>query len=116
VELKSLARAIKDAREEIGISIRELARLTDVSAPFLSDVELGRRFPSDEVLARLAKVLKTPLDALKQHDTRVSISSLKRLMDGSPTWSLALRTVAEKATEGKLTPEELLKKLNTRAP
>jgi len=112
MEFKTLAEVIKESRGKIGISIRELARLTDVSAPFLSDVELGRRFPSDEVLARLAKVFKMPVDGLKQHDTRVSISSLKKLMDASPTWTFALRTVAEKATEGKLTAEALLKKLN----
>jgi transcriptional regulator with XRE-family HTH domain len=115
VEFKSLAEVIKESREKIGISIRELARLTDVSAPFLSDVELGRRFPSDEVLTRLAKVFKMRVDALKQHDTRVSISSLKKLMDANPTWTFALRTVAEKATEGKLTAEELLKKLNSKS-
>ncbi len=114
MEFKSLAEAIKESREKLGVSIRELARLVDVSAPFLSDIELGRRFPSDEVLARLAKVFKMPIETLKQHDTRVSISSLKRLMDASPTWSFALRTVAEKATEGKLTAEDLLKKLNSK--
>ncbi len=114
MDFKSLAEVIKENREKLGISIRELARLIDVSAPFLSDIELGRRFPSDEVLVRIAKTLKTPLEELKQHDTRVSINSIKRLMDTSPTWSFALRTVAEKATEGKLTAEDLLKKLNTK--
>jgi transcriptional regulator with XRE-family HTH domain len=116
VDFRSLAEVIKESREKLGISIRELARLIDVSAPFLSDIELGRRFPSDEVLARLAKTLKVPVDALKQHDSRVSIGSLKKLMDSSPTWSFALRTVADKANNGKLSAEELLKKLNTKAP
>ncbi len=108
---KTLAQVIKESREKIGISIRELARLMDVSAPFVSDIELGRRFPSDEVLTRLAKVLKMPVDELKQHDTRVSISALKRLVDSSPTWGFALKTMTERAVEGKLTPEDLLKKL-----
>lgn len=114
MDFKSLAEVIKESRGKLGISIRELARLIRVSAPFLSDIELGRRFPSDDVLARLAKVFKTPVEDLKEHDTRVSISSLKKLMDTSPTWSFALRTVAEKANEGKLTAEGLLKKLNTK--
>jgi transcriptional regulator with XRE-family HTH domain len=115
VEFKSLAEVIKESREKLGVSIRELARQIEVSAPFLSDIELGRRFPSDEVLARLAKTLKMPIEALKKHDTRVSIGSLKKLIDTSPTWSFALRTVAEKATEGKLTAEDLLKKLNSKS-
>jgi transcriptional regulator with XRE-family HTH domain len=115
VEFKTLAQIIKETREKLGLSIREVARQIDVSAPFLSDIELGRRFPSDEVLIKLAKTLKTPVDDLKQHDTRVSITSLKKLIDTSPTWGFALRTVAEKATEGKLSAEELLKKLNTKS-
>ena len=115
MELKSLADVIKQSREKLGLSIRELARLTEVSAPFLSDIELGRRFPSDEVLVRMAKTLKLPVETLKQHDTRVSISSLKKLIDSSPTWSFALRTVAERASEGKLKPEDLLKKLNSKS-
>jgi transcriptional regulator with XRE-family HTH domain len=114
VDFRSLADVIKENREKLGVSIRELARLIDVSAPFLSDIELGRRFPSDQVLAKLAKTLKVPLEVLKEHDTRVSVTSLKKLMDTSPTWGLALRTVAEKATEGKLTAEDLLKKLNSK--
>jgi len=115
MEFKSLAQVIKESRENLGLSIRQLARSVEVSAPFVSDIELGRRFPSDEVLGRLAKTLEMPVEALKQHDTRVFISSLKKLIDTSPTWSFALRTVAEKATEGKLTPEDLLKKLNSKA-
>ena len=108
---KRLADIIKETRENSGMSIRALARLAGISAPFLSDIELGRRFPSDEVLTRLAKCLRVSVEDLKQHDTRVSINALKRLVDSSPTWGFALKTMTERVAEGKLTPEELLKKL-----
>jgi transcriptional regulator with XRE-family HTH domain len=114
VEHKTLAQVIKEHRERAGISIRELARLTDLSAPFLSDIELGRRFPSDDVIGRFAKVFEVAPEEIKQHDTREAIASLKRLVDTNPTWGFALRTVAEKATEGKITAEELLKRLNNK--
>ena len=108
MEQKSLGEMIKHLRERTDISIRELARRSNISAPFLSDIELGRRFPSDEVLARLAKLFKIPVEELKQYDTRVSIDSLKKLMDQSPAWGFALRNVADKATQGKISPEDLM--------
>lgn len=109
MENKTLGEIIRHRREQSGFSIRELARRSDVSAPFLSDIELGRRFPSDEVLARFAKLFKIPLEDLKQYDTRESLISLKKLMDTNPTWGFALRKVAEKAAQGKISPEDLLK-------
>ncbi|HXT39018.1 MAG TPA: helix-turn-helix transcriptional regulator [Candidatus Angelobacter sp.] len=105
----TLGEIIKQSRERTGLSIREFARRSDVSAPFLSDIELGRRYPSDEVLARFAKIFKTPIEELKRYDTRDSISSLKKLMDTNPSWGFALRTVAEKALRGKISPEDLMK-------
>jgi transcriptional regulator with XRE-family HTH domain len=49
---------LKGKREEKQISLRELARRLEVSAPFLSDVENNRRGPlTEERLADLAKVL-----------------------------------------------------------
>jgi transcriptional regulator with XRE-family HTH domain len=109
MENKTLGEIIKQFRLKAEFSIRELARRSDVSAPFLSDIELGRRYPSDEVLARLAKLFKTPLEELKRYDTRESISSLKKLMDTNPSWGFALRTVAERANQGKISPEDLMK-------
>ena len=45
-------------REEKNITLRELARKLDVSAPFLRDVEMNRRAPlTPERLEKLAEVL-----------------------------------------------------------
>lgn len=49
---------LKHKREERQISLRELARRLNVSAPFISDVENNRRAPlTEERLATLAVVL-----------------------------------------------------------
>ena len=49
---------LKRKREEKQISLRELARRLELSAPFVSDVENNRRAPlTEERLADLAKVL-----------------------------------------------------------
>jgi transcriptional regulator with XRE-family HTH domain len=107
--MKTLGEIIKQMRENSDFSIREAARRCDVSAPFLSDIELGRRYPSEDVLARFAKLFKVPVEELKQYDTRESLISLKRLMDADPSWGFALRKVAERASQGKISPEDLLK-------
>ena len=111
---RTLGEVLRELREKTDLSLRELARKLDVSAPFLSDVELGRRYPSDEVLAKLAKFFKTSLEELKRYDTRESIGSLKKLITTDPSWGFAFRTMAEKAKAGKISPEELIRKIKER--
>jgi len=41
--------AFRDHREDCGISLREVARRAELSAPFVSDVELGRRMASERL-------------------------------------------------------------------
>jgi transcriptional regulator with XRE-family HTH domain len=109
--VKSLGEFIRELRQERDVSLRELARELDISAPFLSDIELGKRYPSLEVLTKLAKRFKVSVDELQKYDNRESIADLKKLMDGNASWGFAFRTMADKAKEGKISPEELLKKI-----
>ncbi|MEQ1854059.1 MAG: helix-turn-helix transcriptional regulator [Chthoniobacteraceae bacterium] len=108
---QSLGQKIKELRDTADLSLRELAKILDVSAPFLSDVELGRRFPSDDVLAALAKALKVPLEALRQYDSRQPVADLKKMIESNPGLGFAFRTVVEDMKDGKLTPEALAKRL-----
>ena len=94
--------------------MRELAKRIGISSPFLSDIEFGRRFPSEEILAKLATALNVPLEELKQYDTRAPIADLKRLMDSDPKLGFAFRTVVEKVKNGELTAEDIIVKLNKR--
>lgn len=41
--LKPNLKAMRAKREKLGLSVRKLAKRLKLSAPFLSDVELGRR-------------------------------------------------------------------------
>ncbi len=52
-EAKTLGEAIRWAREQRGITLRELARRIDVSAPFVCDLEKDRR-----TSARLTEIAK----------------------------------------------------------
>lgn len=109
---KSLGERIKELRLEAGLSLRQLAAKADITPPFLSDIELGRRFPSEEVLNTLAKLLKVPGEDLKSCDIREPITEMKKMVLGDARWGLAFRTVAEKFKSGDLTPEQLIKQVS----
>jgi transcriptional regulator with XRE-family HTH domain len=61
-----------------------LARKVGISSSFLSGIELGRRFPSEEILAKLAKAMNVSPEDLKQYDNREPIADLKRLINSDP--------------------------------
>jgi transcriptional regulator with XRE-family HTH domain len=106
--MKTLGERIRELREQKDISLRELAKQLKLSPAFLSDIELGRRYPSDEVLGKIAKELGTSVESLKQYDTRPPIEELKRMSAANPLLGVALRRVAEK----KVSANDLIDFLN----
>ena len=107
----SLGERIKDLRSQLGISLRELSRRAQISAPYLSDIELGRRYPADDALDRLAKELNVAASDIRQLDNRSSLDDLKRMLASNPSWGLAFKKLAQDGRSGSLTPEEVLRKL-----
>lgn len=107
---KTLGSRIRELREDKDLSLREFAVKLKLSPAFLSDVELGRRYPSSAVLAKMAKHLGTTSEDLEAYDTRSSVSELKRRAYADPAWGFAFRRVVESG----LTPEELLKLANSK--
>jgi transcriptional regulator with XRE-family HTH domain len=108
----SLGQRLHELRDKADLSLRELSRKVGISGPFLSDIELGRRFPSEEILAKLAGALNVSLEDLNQYDNREQIADLKRLMDSDPKLGFAFRTAVEKVKSGELTAEELIARLS----
>jgi transcriptional regulator with XRE-family HTH domain len=102
--MKTLGERIRDLREQRDFSVRELAKKIDVSAPFLSDVELGRRHPSSEVLKKIANYLGTKIEDLKKYDARPPMEELKRIAASNPAMGFALRRVVDDGVSA----EELL--------
>ena len=111
MERRSLGERIRELRLGAGMSLRRLAELVEKSPPFISDVELGRRFPSEPVLKAIAAALDVDFEELKRYDARESMSKLKDLARRDADWSFALRTAAEEASKGNLSAEEFLKRL-----
>lgn len=62
VNTVELGRAIKRRREELGLSLRDVANVTEVSASTLSRIENGTGKPDADNIARLTSWLDMPID------------------------------------------------------
>jgi transcriptional regulator with XRE-family HTH domain len=62
--LERLGRIIREQRTLAEMSLRELAARTDVSNPYLSQIERGLHEPSVRVLRAIAKALNMSAEAL----------------------------------------------------
>ena len=56
-----LGERIRERRQELGLTLRQLGELADLSASFLSLVEKGRTSPSIASLQRIAAALQVPI-------------------------------------------------------
>lgn len=108
--MKTLGERIRELREEKDLSLRELATTIGVSAAFMSDVELGRRYPSDKHLASIARALGTTMEDLAQHDTRPPMQEFRRRSLSDPEFGFAFRQVIDR----KVSSKELLEFLKSR--
>lgn len=103
--MKNLGEQIRELREKKDISLRELAKKLEISAAFLSDVELGRRYPSKKVLTQIAQELDVKLEELENYDTRPPVEEIRRRVQADPAFGLALRKVIDR----KISPADLMK-------
>jgi len=102
--MKTLGQRIRELREERDLSLRELATLIGVSAVFMSDVELDRRYPSDKHMSAVAQALQSSLADLKKNDTRPPLREFRKATHANPEFGFAFRQVMEK----QVSPQELL--------
>jgi transcriptional regulator with XRE-family HTH domain len=109
-EVRSLGEAIRRLRVEKRMTLRALAEKIGVSAPFLSDLEHGRRQTNQ--FEALADALDVDVEDLRSLDGRVTelkewlaenpqlVSLLKDLRDsGKPVPLEALRAAVKKSRE-----------------
>jgi transcriptional regulator with XRE-family HTH domain len=88
----ALGRRVRHERQDRHLSVRGFARQVGVSAPFVTDIEAGRRWPSPATLARIAHVLGVPLAELEALDTRLT-PELQRWIAERPRVGRLLRTL-----------------------
>lgn len=90
------------------MSLREFAKkLSDTSPAHISDIELGRRNPSEPLLNQIAKLLRVPLEELQKLDSRPPVDELRRASEIDPQLGFALRKMIDHDISG----EDLLRLL-----
>ncbi|MCC6962540.1 MAG: helix-turn-helix domain-containing protein [candidate division Zixibacteria bacterium] len=106
---KKLSEEIRDLRRAAGFTLRDFGRRTNISAAHLSDIEHGRRLPSDEYLLRIAKALHHvggSYEHLKSLDARLD-PELSEWVSANPEVGQMLR----EARSSKRDPKEILERL-----
>lgn len=101
---KTLGQRLRELRDQQDLSLRDLAKkIGEISAAHLSDIEFGRRFPSEELLGKMAHALDTSVEDLRNYDSRPPVEELKKMAEANPAYGFALRKMVEK----KVSPEEI---------
>src|SRR5260370_33064601 len=109
--MKSLGQRIRELRDEKDMSTRELANKRPISIAFLSDIELGRRHPSDKILRAIAKALDTPFEELQKYDTRPIVEEFNRRFLTDPRINFAYRRLFDE----NFSAEEIVKLADEKA-
>lgn len=109
---KSFGEKIRELRNAKDISLREFAKQLEASAAHVSDIELGRRYPSENLLEKIAILLNESIEKLRSFDSRVPVEELKRRTELEPALGFALRKLAH----SKVSAEDILKLANTKPP
>ena len=71
IDSKLIGKRIKEFRIARGISPMLLAELCDISDPYISYIECGKKIPSLEVMIKIAKALDTSVDTLLEGNQTV---------------------------------------------
>ena len=61
---------LKSMRRQRGLTLQQLARQTDLSISYISEIEKGKKYPKAEKLLRLASALGVPFEDLVTELTR----------------------------------------------
>ena len=73
-DMNELGERVRELRDRHDISLREFARkLGDISPAHISDIENGRRNPSEDLLQKMAQVLGVAFDELQRLDIRIPV-------------------------------------------
>ena len=62
MKIEELGKLIKNRRKVLGITIRELANLTDISKTTISQIERGVRNPTFEILQNIFEYLNLEMN------------------------------------------------------
>jgi len=80
--MKTFGEVVREKRDALDMSLREFAKkLGDLSPAHISDIENGRRYPSEALLEKISQVLKVSVAELKEHDSRAPVDRWRGLSE-----------------------------------
>lgn len=112
-EKKTLGSEIRRLRLESGKTLRAFARQLGHTAAHQSDIERGRRMPSEEVLRKIAVALEhvgASYDEFKELDTRLDPELERWIQEHPPARAMLRETKASGRPVGEIL-EELRKRI-----
>jgi transcriptional regulator with XRE-family HTH domain len=118
---KTLGQLVRELRQKSDMSLRELGdKLKEpgqppVSAAFLSDIENGRRFPSDDMIEKLATVLRGDAEEFRRCDPRGPAREIQDLATMNPKYAFAFRRAVDFVQHSSISPEEFIRRVETDA-
>lgn len=111
---KTLGNFIREARKESGVSVRELARRAEITHTFLSDIERGKRNPSQKVLAKIATALEVEIKVLQSLDSHAAFAHFKELVDKHQDLCSAFVNLVTELEDGKISVGNAARRLSVR--
>jgi len=102
---KTLGQVIRDARVAAGQSLREFARTLVITPSYQSDIENDRRIPSEDVLKKIAGLLRLDFEELMALGGRFG-EDAERYLRRHPTAGALFRKLSETNA-----PEDVLRKM-----
>ena len=101
---------VRAARERLGWTTHYLAKLVELSQPYISEIENKNKIPSTKVIVRLAAALNVPAEFLLRDDVKTLSemeieSALKNKIDSSKY--IPYFVTVDEAIAAGVTPEEI---------
>lgn len=75
---QTIGQRVRGLRDEKGMTLREFASKLKLSPAFISDVELGRRHPTPEIIQKMALILGVRNDELQAYDPKPVVDDIRR--------------------------------------
>jgi transcriptional regulator with XRE-family HTH domain len=97
---KTLGEYIRDRRIELKTGLRSLAKVVDITPSYLSDIEYGRRMPSEGVLRRIAIQLTLEFDELMARSGRAG-EEAERHLKRNPEPGVLFRCITKHGLRGE---------------
>jgi transcriptional regulator with XRE-family HTH domain len=108
---RTLGEVIRDTRSAQGLSIRELAKRAEISSAFLSEIERGRRNPSNVVVKRLAQILEIQASILQGLNPVAALWEFKEIIEKDRELAIAFTSMVRALKAGTIGAKAVAKRI-----